>query len=333
MIRTWSRLDRKWRWIGLAAVLAATGLLIAWRISSASPAPTAIAPTPRPTAATPTPTPTQRPTPSPEPSRSPTPTPTPVTAGFEDGRLTVLVLGSDSDAHRAAAGAGGLTDAITVVSVRDDGTGLTLISLPRDTADVALPDGSVWTAKFNALAPTLGAEVAQGAIGQLLDVQVDGHVQIDMDDLVRIVDALGGVSVDVSRPLADAGCSIGAGVNHLDGPLALCYARHRQTDDDYARAGRHQVLLLAIRDAMVGSDLDVRSLIDELGSLQTNLDLSDVGRLVEVAGRTHGTEARHLVLGPPDYTEFVGIAGPRGWISTPNVAAIQASVAQLLDED
>ena len=332
MTPTCSRLDRRRRWIGLA-VLVATGLLIAWRITAASPATTAIAPTPRPTATAPTPT--HRPTRSPVPTRSPTPTPmpTPVTAGFEDGRLTVLVLGSDSAAHRAAAGAGGLTDAITVVSVREDGTGLTLISLPRDTADVALPDGSVWTAKLNALAPTLGAEVAQGAIGQLLDVQVDGHVQIDMDDLVRIVDALGGVSVDVSRPLADAGCTIAAGVNHLDGALALCYARHRQTDDDYARAGRHQVLLLAIRDAMVGSDVDLRALIGELSSLQTDLDLADVGQLVEVAVRTQGTEARHLVLGPPDYTNFVGIAGARGWISTPNVAAIRSSVAQLLAED
>lgn len=328
MTRTWSR-----RWIGLAAVLVAAALLIAWRILAASPAPTAIAPTALPTATEPTPAPTQRPTPSPVPSQSPAPTPmpTPVTAGFEDGRLTVLVLGSDSDAHRAAAGAGGLTDAITVVTVREDGTGLTLISLPRDTADVALPDGSVWTAKLNALAPTLGPEVAQAAIGQLLGVQTDGYVQIDMDDLVRIVDALGGVSVDVSRPLADAGCAIEAGVNHLDGSLALCYARHRQTDDDYARAGRHQVLLLAIRDAIVRSDVDARALIDELGSLQTNLDLSDVGRLVEVAVRTQGTETRHLVLGPPDYTDFVGIAGARGWISTPNVAAIRASVASLLD--
>ncbi|MEO7295749.1 MAG: LCP family protein [Candidatus Limnocylindria bacterium] len=333
MTRTWSRLDRR-RWIRLAAVLVATGFLIAWRMTSASETPTPLA-TPIPTATALAPTPTQQPTPSPEPSRSPTPTPapTPVPAGFEDGRLTVLVLGSDSDAHRAAAGAGGLTDAITVVSVREDGTGLTLISLPRDTADVALPDGSVWTAKLNALAPTLGAEVAQGAIGQLLDIQVDGHVQIDMDDLVRIVDALGAVSVDVSRRLADAGCTIAAGVNHLDGALALCYARHRQTDDDYARAGRHQVLLLAIRDAIVESDVDLRALVGVLGSLQTDLDLADVGQLVEVAVRTQGTEARHLVLGPPDYTNFVGIAGPRRWISTPNVAAIRASVAQLLAED
>ena len=326
---TWRslRLDRS-RWGIVGALVGVALLLLTWRALTPSPIPAAITPSASPTPTErPAPSPTPRPSPTATPSPSPSPTPG---AGFEDGRLTVLVLGSDSSAQRAAVGTGGLTDGITVVSVREDGTGLTLFSLPRDTSDVPMPDGSIWTGKINALAPTLGAEVAADAIGLLLGVQIDNYVQINMDDLVRIVDAVGGVSIYVPNRLADSSCVIEPGVNQMSGWLALCYARHRQTDDDYARAGRHQLLLLAIRDAMFTNEIDVGSLVASLGSLQTDLDLDDLDRLVEVASGSNGLEAQRVVLGPPDYTLFVGIAGERGWISTPNVAAIQSTVAELL---
>ncbi|HYI66215.1 MAG TPA: LCP family protein [Candidatus Limnocylindrales bacterium] len=330
MAGRWLRSDRS-RWWIVGAVLGVALLLLTWRALTPSAIPAAITPS---TSPTPTERPTASPTPRPTPTDSPSPSPSPTPgAGFEDGRLTVLVLGSDSSAQRAAVGAGGLTDGITVVSVREDGTGLTIISLPRDTSDVPMPDGGIWTGKLNALAPTLGAEVAADAIGLLLGVQIDNYVQIDMDDLVRIVDAVGGVSIDVPSRLADSSCVIEPGVNQLNGSLALCYARHRQTDDDYARAGRHQLLLLAIRDAMFTNEVDVASLVASLGSLQTNLSLDDLDSLAEVAAQSQGAEAQRVVLGPPDYTLFVGIAGERGWISTPNVAAIQSRVAELLAAD
>jgi len=330
MTRNRLRLDRN-RWWIVGAVVGVAVLLVVWQALSPSAIPAAITPSA-------SPTPTQEPTPSPTPRPSPTVTPSPSpsatpVAGFEDGRLTVLVLGSDSSAQRAAVGSGGLTDGITVVSVRADGTGLTLVSLPRDTSDVPLPDGSIWTAKLNALAPTLGPEVAADAIGLLLGVQVDNYVQINMDDLVQIVDAVGGVSVEVPRRLSDAGCTIEAGLNRLNGWLALCYARHRQTDDDYARAGRHQLLLLALRDGILASEIDMPSLVAGLGSLQTDVDLTHLDRLVDVARLSQGLEAQRLVLGPPDYTLFFGIAGDRDWISIPNVAAIQSSVTALLAAD
>ena len=329
---TWRWLQgERSRWWIVGAVLGVALLLLTWRALTPSAIPAAITPG---TSATPTEQPTPSPTPRPTPTDSPSPSSSPTPpAGFEDGRLTMLVLGSDSSAQRAAVGAGGLTDGITVVSVREDGTGLTIISLPRDTSDVPMPDGGIWTGKINALAPTLGAEVAADAIGLLLGVQIDNYVQIDMDDLVRIVDAVGGVSIDVPSRLADSSCVIEPGVNHMSGWLALCYARHRQTDDDYARAGRHQLLLLAIRDALFANEIDVPALVASLGSLETNLDLADLDGLALVAAGSQGIEAQRVVLGPPNYTLFVGIAGERGWISTPNVPAIQSRVAELLDAD
>lgn len=282
---------------------------------------------------TPAPTPSPTTAPTARPTAAATPDPTPPLAAFgDDGRLTVLVLGSDSSAARRAQGHGSLTDAITVVTVREDGSGLALFSLPRDTTDIQLPDGRLWTGKINALAPALGPRVAADTIGGLLGLTIDHYVQIDMDGLVQLVDAVGGVTVEVSHVLADAGCTIPAGTQHLDGTLALCFARHRQTDDDYARAARHQLLLLALRDAFVAGDVDPTALLGSLATLETDMELDQVGRLLELAAGSAASEADALVLGPPDFTEFVGIAGARGWISTPNVAAIRAAVDAVLED-
>ena len=282
---------------------------------------------------TPTPMPTPTIAPTARPTATATPKPTPPLAAFEDdGRLTVLVLGSDSSAARRARGHGSLTDAITVVTVRADGSGLALFSLPRDTTDVQLPDGRLWTGKINALAPALGPRVGADTIGRLLGLTIDHYVQIDMDGLVQLVDAVGGVTVEVSHVLADAGCTIPPGSQHLDGALALCFARHRQTDDDYARAARHQLLLLALRDALVAGDVDPSALLGSVETLETDMELDEVGRLLGLAVASAPSDADALVLGPPDYTEFVGLAESRGWISTPNTAAIRAAVDAVLED-
>src|SRR4051795_8974347 len=109
-----------------------------------------VVPTPAPSLATPDPTPTGSPIPTPGPTASPSASP--VAPGADpllgtDGRLTVLLLGSDyRPAHP-----GNRTDAIMVVST-DPTTGRTAgFSVPRDTVDFPLPKSGVYHAKVNAL--------------------------------------------------------------------------------------------------------------------------------------------------------------------------------------
>jgi LCP family protein required for cell wall assembly len=250
---------------------------------------------------------------------------------LEDGRLTLLVLGSDSDANRRARGSGWLTDAITVVSVSADGSHVLMVSLPRDTSDIPMPDGSVWSGKVNAIAPILGPAVLGEAMGLLLGLGIDHYVMVDMDGFRQIADAVGGVPVSVPQWLTSGACTIGPGEQVLDGTLALCYARHRG-DTDYARADRHQQLLLGIRDRVLAGGLeDPAGLIGAVGSLQTDIPAEDISSLIELAIRTADAEVDRLVLGPPEFTTFAGFAGDRGWISIPNVPAIQATVATLLE--
>jgi polyisoprenyl-teichoic acid--peptidoglycan teichoic acid transferase len=321
----------------LAAVSVMIGLLLAlWITSSSQPDPPPAAAAHGPAEPSPTPTLTPRPspaTPTPlasTPTPSPSPTPEPSEAAGEDGLITILVLGSDSDARRRAQGKGGLMDAITVVSARTDGSAVALFSLPRDTADVPMPGGGTWTRKVNSLAPALGPAAMRDSMSVLLGIHVDHYVMVDMDDFRRIVDAVGGVSVHVPRTLTDRRCTIAAGTQHLDGQLALCYARHRATDSDYARAARHQHLLVALRDRVLSGGIDLASLLPALGSLRTDIGLADLPALVEVARRSQNAEASMVVLSPPAYTIFAGSTPDRGWISIPNVAAIRQTVGALV---
>jgi LCP family protein required for cell wall assembly len=307
--------------VGLLGLVALGTLLVVTRPPpQPSPSPTAVV-TPSPTAS-PSPRPTRRPSPSPSPSPQP--------QGLEDGRLTVLVLGSDSDTRRQARGKAFLTDAITVVSVTDDGENVAMVSLPRDTVDLPLPGGGTWTGKANSIAVLRSPEVMRDTMSLLLGIPIDHYLMVDMDDFQRLVDDLGGVTVSVPYSLADKRCTIGAGTQTLNGWQALCYARHRVADSDYARAGRHQQLLLALRDRALEGEVDVPGLGNGLSSLRTDIPLDSLPAYADLLRTSAGAAVSRLVLAPPDYTTFVGMAGARGWISIPDVPAIQAAVDGLL---
>lgn len=283
-------------------------------------------------------------TPSPEATTSPTdvrgdetsgptitPTASPSPAADVPDRYTVLVLGSDSDSTRRARGKGFLTDAITVVSVAGDGSDVALFSLPRDSSDLPMPDGTIWSGKANSIAPRLGPAAMRDAMSVLLGIPIDRYVMLDMDDFRHLIDAAGGVTVDVPYPLTDKRCTIGAGAQHLNGALALCYARHRAIDTDYARAGRHQQLLLAIRERILAGTLNPAGLFGAFGSLQTDLSTQELPMLMELAVRSATAEVRNVVFGP-EYMRFAGLAGARGWISVPDVGAIRATVSATLQQ-
>ena len=331
-MNVWDRLRGDPRALALAIGVPVLALLtvVLWvavaRPSTADPSPTPLA------QVSPTPTTEPTPEPTPAPTPEPTATPTPRPAALDDGRLTVLFLGSDDSASRRLRRPTGeyLTDAITVVSIKGNGRRAALFSLPRDTVDLQLADGTIWTGKANALSFYRGPEAARGAMAILLGIPIDHYVQLDMDDFRAIVREVGGLTVNVRYTLSGHPCTIEAGKRKLDSERALCYARHRYTDSDYARAGRHQQLLLALRTEVLRSRVRIPALLDNLESLRTDVPMRDLGAYADLLRRSRRAEVSRLVLAPPTYTTFAGVAGTRGWVSIPNVPAIQAAVADLL---
>ena len=117
--------------------------------------------------------------------------------------------------------------------------------------------------------------IAQG-IGYSLDVTIDDYVLIDMQGFLEVIDALGGVTVDVRKAVPTPGNPPGAkhpvppvieaGVQHMDGTLALAYVRSRKADTDYHRARRQRDVLAALARQVSLADSAHRVLDRHLGA-------------------------------------------------------------------
>lgn len=309
----------------VVALVAGSGwLAAATLLVGPEPTPAAVATataSPRPS---PPPSPTRRPIPSPRPPVAPSPTPA---VTVDDLNVTILFVGRDFLANRVALGESGMnTDMLIVANIRADGSRIDLVSLPRDSSDVPLGDGSVWGGKINSLRAAMGLPALKQAMAATIGVPIDYYAEMTLDDLARIVDAVGGVTVHLAAPLNDPHLQYSwpAGANWLNGRTAILFARSRYGDNDYARSARNEGLLLALRDGILAGGYDPVAVLTALPGLDTDIPVTDYPMLLELARSSADAELGLEVFAPPSYTTFVGMAGNRGWISIPNVASIQA---------
>jgi len=185
-------------------------------------------------------------------------------------RINVLLIGSDAGPDRV----GVRTDTLVVASI-DTRTGDTiLVSLPRNLENVPFPDGSPLHALYphgyacgdecllNAVwrnvgeahpdlfpgDPNPGLTATWQAVEATLGIGLDYYVLVDLHGFIDVIDALGGVTVDVHQTLVVGDPSapiatLGPGRHHLDGQQALWFVRVRQGYDDYDRMRRQRCLL------------------------------------------------------------------------------------------
>lgn len=278
--------------------------------------------------------PPPEPSPSPSPSATPEPTPSPSIQAFNEEllnqRLTVLLVGLDMNEARQAPGIVGNTDVLMLASVSPDQSDVVLVSLPRDTVDIPLADGSAWRPKINGLFAARGIETLVGAMETLYGVPIDGYVIIDMDDFRSLVEAVGGVTVNPPAAIVDPpiGLNIQPGEQEIDSATALSYVRSR-LDQDYGRMARQQEVITDLVARLIDpeTDVDLSALLDGLGSLETDLPLGDLVTLIEIARRAGDASVARVLVDPPDLIVREGDLGDgRGYILVPDVNAILAEV-------
>lgn len=177
--------------------------------------------------------------------------------GESDGRINILVLGVGDPGHAGEK----LSDTNMVVSISPATKQMAYISIPRDLR-VNIPGyGFAKINEANALGgPALARQVVQNTLG----IPIDYYAKADFSGLKRAVDAVGGVDVNVQQALSDpeypcakdeskaCGLQIAAGPQHMDGTVALEYARCRKGDcgNDFGRALRQQEILQAMKFKM-----------------------------------------------------------------------------------
>jgi LCP family protein required for cell wall assembly len=165
----------------------------------------------------------------------------------QDGRLAFLVIGSDSGAPKFGRGgtaAGGRADSIHLVVVDPRARRGVVVGFPRDSY-VAIPGHG--SGKINAAMVYGGPSLLVRTVEQFSGIGIDYYALTSFDGLTDLVNAIGGVHVNVRRAVHDdvAGANIRAGRQKLSGPRALAFARARKSvpGGDFARS-EHQGQIL-----------------------------------------------------------------------------------------
>jgi LCP family protein required for cell wall assembly len=326
--RRWPRLETAIV-VALAFSIAATHLLViggAWMVYGAGNAinnndmlsngsldggsPVPGSPSPIPTAtATPAPTPQDTSAFAPYASTEPGLTPTPSYPTNPD-RITFLLIGVDFMTGRTHA----LTDTMMLATLDVHTNKATLISVPRDTSNFDLYYGG-WVSpqfKLNQLmeaasspsfgSPDSGVETLVKEVAFLVGMPIDYYAAVNLEGFVKMVQAMGGVDVNVTTAVNDpsTGTFVPVGLIHMDGHLALKYARSRESSSDYARSSRQQDLLVALARKVASAAVvpQLPTLLSLAGTtLSTDFPLKYARNFVS-AFRRVGTPTE-CVLGPP----------------------------------
>ena len=141
-----------------------------------------------------------------------------------DDPIFILLLGSD--ARPGTALEQGLSDSIHILGINPGARRATLIGIPRDSW-VPLSTGG--TSKINAAMPQGGPEAEVATVEAVTGITFDYYTLTGFDELVRAVDELGGITVDIPYSFDGYDERFEQGIKKLDGRSALQFARTRHS--------------------------------------------------------------------------------------------------------
>ena len=278
-------------------------------------------------------------------------------------RLNILLIGSDQRPNEGTYN----TDTLIVVSI-DPTTGqVAMFSLPRDSTNIPLPPGrladaypgGVYPRKINALftevrnradlvagtSRTRGYNALKLVLGNLYQLDIKYFVEVNFDGFKQVVDALGGVTINVQVPVLDESYPsdtgrlsrvyIPAGIQHMTGAQALVYARSRHGSDDFDRGYRQQRVLTSLRE-----QADIANLIPRISDLvaavkatvRTDIPQAELAKLAGLAGSIDTKNIRSYVFSYPRYgTQTPPGVSPYEYL--PDVSRIRAAVASAFKVD
>ncbi len=265
----------------------------------------------------------------------------------DNGRVTILLLGIDAR-NKVQEGAS-RTDVLTLVTIDPISKTAALLSIPRDLY-VPLPglneQDRINTAYFwgeaNRL-PGSGPGYTEQTITYNFGVPVQRYAVIDFAGFKDVIDAIGGVDIDVPTEIVDYEyptpdyrtevLRIPAGHIHMNGDLALKYVRTRHQDSDFGRLQRQQQVLLAIRDKAlsIGSLNKIPEALNAMGdSLQTDLTLPEILSLAKKWGQIPRENIHTYRIDETMVQPYLTPQG--GQVLLPDRAKIAAIVAQFLGQ-
>ena len=212
--------------------------------------------------------------------------------------LTFLLMGVDSEAAGLNANAAFNGDTLMLITFNPDTLTATMVSIPRDTYVPIACNGDRY-AKINSSA-AYGTSCVIDTVSNFLDVEIDYYVKINFKGVVDLVEALGGVEVDVEAPTYNADkydgmmCEqnsdrlfgdnlvcIEPGLQNLNGEQALAYARNRHMyiggDLDRVRHQQQVVEAIASKALQFSSITELENILKAISNnVATNMDTTTI---------------------------------------------------------
>ncbi len=258
----------------------------------------------------------------------------PLEQAAQDGLLvakdksTIMIMGVDERDDDV-----GRSDTLMIATIDPKKDQAALLSVPRDTRVKVKGHGYD---KINAAYAYGGHKLTQDTVEKLLGTPMDHYVLINIQAFKRIVDAIGGVDIDVEKrmyyedPWDDEGglvIDLYPGKQHMDGKTAITYVRYRDEEGDIGRIARQQKFMKAVMDKVTSPSIipQLPGVIREvMSSVKTDLSFRE---LLEFAGTLREAQKNGLktemLQGRPLYIEGISY-----WI--PDISKIRSTLADTL---
>ena len=251
-----------------------------------------------------------------------------------DGQINILLLGSDVRPNDG----GFRTDVTLWVSLNPEDGFVSIISFPRDLY-VNIPgwgyqriNTAFQYGGFNLLADTFETNFG---------VRPDYYVMVDFEGFKAVINNLGGINVQSAQNLTDTCgtwinasgyCSVGPGLVHMNGEVALWYARSRHSTNDIDRTRRAQEVVEAIFDRLMSLDVILKApdLYNAyITYVQTDIGLGEVLGLLPLASTINANrDIRNYVIGYDYVYDWYTASGAQ--VLMPDTGAIQDLMIEAL---
>jgi LCP family protein required for cell wall assembly len=264
-------------------------------------------------------------------------------------RVNILLLGIDEREDQYGPWR---TDTMIVLTIDPENKTAGILSIPRDLW-VTIPgysENRINTAHYTGdlkKYPGGGPVLAIKTVQRNLGITIHYYVRVNFSGFVEALDTIGGVDINVEKEIDDPlypdnaygydPLYIPAGLQHMDGELALKYARTRHGGSDFDRLRRQQQVIMAVRDKILRFEmlpellLRLPDLLKTVGdSVQTDLQLNEMLNLVQLASEIDEDHIKTAVI---DSSVTVDTTTPNGaQVLIPLRDEIRAVVDEIFSE-
>lgn len=217
--------------------------------------------------------------------------------------ISILIMGIDNNKERHLDST--RTDSMIVCTYNPKNGYVAMVSIPRDTYMHMEGKGYDTTGKINSAYSVAKEDGAIKAVEQLLDIPIDYYVTVDFSAVQDVVDAFGGIYIDVPFNLTEQNANGKMTVQFkkgkhqlLNGEEALAFSRTRHIDNDIKRGERQQEVIAALADRAMsaGSFTKYAKVLKTLnGNVQTDMNQSMIMSIAKKSMST-GVKIKHYTF-------------------------------------